>query len=113
MAGRLTEDFNATATGFLTRGISASLLLTKYALLLKFQAKTPEDKAELVGALCDTALNGLDARASGTYHGYMGNSDTDAFGAILKTLHADESARHLPVRAADRLAEIGLKFIPP
>lgn len=111
MAKNLSDDFNGTAGRFLTRDVSGPLLLAKYGLMLKFQAQTVEDKAELVSALGDTALNALAARAHPSYCGYLGASDQDSIASLLKTLEAPESAPLLPATMPAALAEAGMKFV--
>ncbi len=107
----LADDFNDSAKRFNERDIGAPLLLTKYGLLLRFQAETAEDKEQLVAALTETALQGLDARASPGYPGWLGSGDRDAMASLLRTLEGAESLPHLSARTPAALAGIGLKFV--
>jgi hypothetical protein len=107
----LREDFNATATRFIEREASAALLLAKYVLLLKFQAKTPEDKGQLVEALTETALKCLEARAKPDYRGWLGSTDQEAMNSLLRTLESADSAGFLSAKAAGDLAQVGLQFV--
>lgn len=107
----ISDDFNATARRFLDQEISSQLLLTKYGLMLKFQTQSVEERTELVGALCDTALKALEARAAPRYHGYLGSSDIDSVATLLKTLENPDSAPLLPAMAPRALADIGMKYV--
>ncbi|TAL26968.1 MAG: hypothetical protein EPN97_18555 [Alphaproteobacteria bacterium] len=107
----LAGDFNETAKRYVAGDLTSSLLLTKYGLMLKFEAKAPEDRESLVSALCDTALKCLEDRADLNYRGYLGPGDMDSVSALLKTLEMTESAPLLPARAAAALAETGMKFV--
>lgn len=107
----LTGDFNETAKRYVAGEMTSSLLLTKYGLMLKFEAKSPDDRESLVAALCDTALKCLEARADQSYRGYLGNSDMESVAMLLKTLETAESAPLLPSRAPTAIAETGMKFV--
>ena len=107
----LTGDFNETAKRYVAGDLTSSLLLTKYGLLLKFEAKSPEDRENLVAALCDTALQCLEDRADPGYTRYLGNGDMESVAMLLKALETPESAPLLPSRAAAAIAETGMKFV--
>lgn len=107
----IADDFNETARGFIDREVSSQLLLTKYGLMFKFQAQTLDDKSELAGILCDTALKALEARALPNFRGYLGSSDQESIASVLKILESPESAPLMPAGAPQALAEIGMKFV--
>lgn len=107
----LAADFNETAKRYAEGNLSSTLLLTKYGLLLKFEAQSHEDRESLVAALCSTTLKCLEDRADPGYPGYLGTGDMESVSALLKTLEAPESAPLLPARAAAAIAETGMKFV--
>jgi hypothetical protein len=107
----LAGDFNDTANRYISGDVAGSLLLTKFGLMLKFEAQTPEDREGLVAALCDTALRCLEIRAEPGYRGYLGAGDMESVAMLLKALETSESAPLLPSRAPAMIAETGMKFV--
>lgn len=111
MAGRLTEDFRVSSNRYVAQEITTEMLLTKYGLLLKFQAQTLEEKEALAETLLDGALKALELRVQPSYDSYISSSEMDGIGSLLARLEEQDSLQLVPARAPAALAELGIQYI--
>jgi hypothetical protein len=108
----LAEEFNKSAKAFATTtdGITYDALMTKFNLLWKFKAESPQDQGKLTQGLFEAGMTILRKCAKTTNHESISASINNVQ-QIFSFLMTPEQLPYLPDDASDQLVDVALDLV--
>jgi hypothetical protein len=108
----LAEEFNKSARSFATTsdGITYDGLMTKFNLMWKFKAESPQDQGRLTQGLYEAGMEILLKCAKPANHDNLNTPMSNAQ-QIFDFLMTPEQLQYLPDHASDSLVDVALDLV--